>query len=90
MQKNEAKEAQFSIYRKFPNKGAVRQAQHGCALIWKAELKSFPTVYDNLYIFFNIGMSYTVGQLLPSSLRLGKKGVRPIWECALIGEFTVI
>ncbi len=35
---------------------------------WKAEIESFPTVYDTP-ILLNIGMSYTVGKLLNSSFQ---------------------
>ncbi len=41
------------------------------------------------YVLFYIGMSYTVGKLLISTLRVWNEGVRPYWKCALIGEFTV-
>ena len=32
-----------------PIKAQCAQTQHRCALIWKVEVKSFPTVYDNPY-----------------------------------------
>ncbi len=43
-----------------PIRAQCPQAQHGCALIWKAEPKSFPTVYDNTYFvnFWQTGCAF--------------------------------
>ncbi len=59
-----------------PLRAQCAQAEQGFALIWKREIKSFPTVEQYMsimttHILLDIGMSYTVGKLLISTLRGG-------------------
>ena len=52
---------------------------------------TFQRHYDNPHFQFSDRCktpSYTIGKLLNSSL-FWKKGLRPYWECVLIGEFKV-
>ncbi len=62
---------QWHVYRKFPNKGAVRPDRPEVCPHLKS--RGMTTLY-----WLYIGLSYTVGKLLNWSLRIWKQGVRPL------------
>ncbi len=72
-------------YHKFSNKGAVRPSSTWVHPIWKAELKCFPTVYDNPYFVEYRHVIYRC-KALELILKILKKGgaallgVRPYWR----------
>ncbi len=69
------------------------QTQHRCALIWKVEVESFPTVYDNPYVPLYRHVIYRWKALDLSFKDLKGVGaplleVRPYWGIYGISIFT--
>ncbi len=75
----------ISLTVNYPIRAQCAQAQHGCALNWKAGLKTFPTVYENPYFVEYRHVIYR-WKALELIFKILKKrgalllGVRPYWR----------
>ncbi len=75
----------FSCTVNSPIRAQCAQTENACALIWKAQVKTFPTIYDNPYfaLYSHVIYRWKAPELNLQNLKTGGEpllGVHPYWR----------